>query len=91
MKMDDTVEYAEEAHEYFSDCYCEGSRHKENLFGVGSLEDNYDVGEVLGEGGFGVVYAGQSKKDDGRVAIKHIDKRKLTRMAMVNRNYSKRA
>ena len=78
--MDDTIEYAKEAQEYFSDCCCEGSRHKDNLFGVGSLEDNYDVGEVLGEGGFGVVYAGQSK----RVAIKHIDKRKITRMTMVN-------
>ena len=48
------------------------------------LEDNYEVEEVLGKGGFGIVYAGIRKKDKMKVAIKHIAKGKVTNMEMVN-------
>jgi len=80
------IEVAEEAFEKCNDNCCELLKTKcdEWLFSAGSLEDNYKVGEVLGKGGFGIVYAGVSRKDNTRVAIKHIAKAKVTAMEMLN-------
>ena len=92
-----TVDYAEEAFEKCNDCCCERlekqsdkidtlalAKETPKLFSSGSLEDNYGVGKMLGQGGFGVVYAGVRKKDKLKVAIKHIAKVKVTAMEMVN-------
>ena len=80
------VEYAEEAFEKCNKCCCERFQTKSELklFSCGSLEDNYEVGEVLGKGGFGIVYAGIRKIDRMKVAIKHIAKGKVAGMEMVN-------
>ena len=80
------IEVAEEAFEKCNAQCCEVLKPKydEWLYSDGTLEDNYKVGEVLGKGGFGIVYAGVSKKDNTRVAIKHIAKAKVTAMEMVN-------
>ena len=80
------VEYAEEAFEKCNECCCERLQMKSEvkLFSSGSLEENYEVGEVLGNGGFGIVYTGLRKKDKTKVAIKHIAKGKVTGMEMVN-------
>ena len=83
------VEYAEEAFEKCNECCCERlerlqMKSEDKLFSLGTLEDNYEVGEVLGNGGFGIVYAGLRKKDKMRVAFKHIAKGKVTGMEMVN-------
>ena len=59
-------------------------KSEDKLFSSGTLEDNYDIEEVLGKGGFGIVYAGIRKKDKMKVAIKHIAKGKVTDMEMVN-------
>jgi serine/threonine protein kinase len=59
-------------------------KSEDKLFSSGTLEDNYEVEEVLGKGGFGIVYAGIRKKDKMKVAIKHIAKGKVTDMEMVN-------
>ena len=48
------------------------------------LEKLYKVGEILGKGGFGTVYAGVSRKDGKCVAIKHIAKAKIVAMDMVS-------
>jgi serine/threonine protein kinase len=47
------------------------------------LERLYRVGEVLGKGGFGTVYAGHRRKDGMAVAIKHIARSKVGEMEMV--------
>jgi serine/threonine protein kinase len=80
------VEYAEGAFEKCNECCCERlqMKYEVKLFSSGTLEDNYEVGEVLGNGGFGIVYAGLRKKDKMKVAIKHIAKGKVTGMEMVN-------
>ena len=90
-----TIDFAEEAFEKCNCCCCERleknsdeadtlAKETPKLFSSGSLEDNYGVGKILGQGGFGVVYAGVRKKDRLKVAIKHIAKVKVTCMEMVN-------
>ena len=57
---------------------------KENEQSTDSTRSNifekYTIGEIIGKGGFGIVYSGIRKKDNLRVAIKELPKAKYFRM-----------
>lgn len=55
-----------------------------NQAGGDVFERKYQVGPVLGKGGFGVVYAGIRKCDGMNVALKHVSKAKISEYGQVS-------
>ena len=69
------VEVAEEATAFFcnkSKSLCSLADYKQKI-----LEEFYDIGQVIGKGGYGTIYCGQRKSDSRKVILKHISKSKL--------------
>ena len=56
-------------------------------FSNDTFERSYQVGPVLGKGGFGVVYAGIRISDGRHVALKHVAKAKITDYGQVRLPY----
>eukprot|EP00092_Neocalanus_flemingeri_P033411 GFUD01036327.1.p1 GENE.GFUD01036327.1~~GFUD01036327.1.p1 ORF type:complete len:328 (-),score=93.04 GFUD01036327.1:87-1070(-) len=79
------VEVAEEAVEECNGCKHVITNISEPIRKIPrKLEKQYKVGEILGKGGFGTVYAGIRRKDGKAVAIKQIAKAKVPSMQMLN-------
>jgi len=82
--MDSIIETAEEAYDFFTNRYCDNSCSNQvkiqncdidcEIINNGKLEDQYEIGSVIGKGGYGTIYKGVRKFDDKKVIVKHVSK-----------------
>ena len=61
-------------HKLFSQCILEDRVFQPR----NTFRTKYGIGDVLGKGGFGTVYAGVRNRDGKNVAIKHVARAKVT-------------